>query len=583
MTSRTTGSAPTEPDKPWSRARWIPAVFCAFAGAAVFHFFGNANRGYIDSGSLFWWWGSQWFTPSAETQHGSIIFALSIWLLVRNLRTGGGDEPVLRPEAKAVWMPLIAMLGGLALHAVGFVAQQARVSIIGLLLFAWGACALGGGSRWGRAAAFPLAFLVFAIPLNVLDSAGFWLRMGVINASAAVAHGAGIGVVQNGTQLLAPDGSYDYDVAAACSGVRSLTALAALSLLTGYVRFRPWALRAAFLALSFPLVFAGNVVRIVAIVCAAQAGGQIWGDRVHAVMGFGVFALVLGGVFGAAEWIARRRPDWETDVRGRNPAGLAGSTGEEEGGGSSLTGVSAASGARARLPLLLRPAVVAGLVMAFAAAEAGLLAHAAARTEQGRVGIVLAPDGRNPAVLPTFVGTDWFGRPTEVTAAERQILPPDTGYSRKIYVSIADRSQQVLLSIVLSGRDRTSIHRPELCLVGQGWTIEGAAEHRFRYPGAEGNEFPATVLRVRREAAAARGRVAVPQLVAYWFVNADTVVATHWERLERDAWNRVVHGRADRWAYVLLQTGADDGESAAFARMQAILDGTLSSFQPPRR
>ena len=43
------------------------------------------------------------------------------------------------------------------------------------------------------------------------------------------------------------------------------------------------------------------------------------------------------------------------------------------------------------------------------------------------------------------------------------------------------------------------------------------------------------------------------------------------QRHRRDAWNRVRHGRADRWAYVLLQTDARDGEPAALARMGEVL------------
>jgi hypothetical protein len=135
----------------------------------------------------------------------------------------------------------------------------------------------------------------------------------------------------------------------------------------------------------------------------------------------------------------------------------------------------------------------------------------------------------------------------------------------------------VFLSIVLSGRDRTSIHRPELCLVGQGWTIQGASQQTFRGPVNTG--VPATVLRVRREVPSPRGKVIVPQLVAYWFVSGSNVVASHWQRFAHDAWNRIASARADRWAYVLMQTDARDGEAAALARMQSVLDGTLPAFQ----
>jgi hypothetical protein len=70
----------------------------------------------------------------------------------------------------------------------------------------------------------------------------------------------------------------------------------------------------------------------------------------------------------------------------------------------------------------------------------------------------------------------------------------------------------------------------------------------------------------------------VPQLIAYWFVGGDTVEATYWRRLARDAWNRVMHARADRWAYVLMQTDARDGDAAALGRMQAVLNQTLPVF-----
>jgi EpsI family protein len=192
-------------------------------------------------------------------------------------------------------------------------------------------------------------------------------------------------------------------------------------------------------------------------------------------------------------------------------------------------------------------------------------------------GIILAADGVNPVDLPAFIGTDWIGRRTEVTPFEREILPPDTGYSRRVYVALHQPGHQVLLSIVLSGRDRSSIHRPELCVTGQGWTIIARHHHRFQIPGRAGAALPATVLRI--EHAAGREGRRYPALLAYWFVSSNRVVATHWQRMVFGAWDRLRHGRVDRWAYVLMQTDATDGEAAALERMQEVLDGTLPDFQ----
>ncbi|MBI5769145.1 MAG: exosortase-associated EpsI family protein [Verrucomicrobia bacterium] len=563
---------------------WWPAILCALAGAAVFQFWGNATLGYIKSASLFYWWGVQWFDPRAETEHGPLIVAVAAWLLWRNLRK---VERLLPPAGslrappstlQSPWPPAAAMAAGLALHALGFAAQQARVSIIGLLVFAWGVLRLGGGRRWGRAAVFPLGFLVFAIPFSALDSVGFWLRVWVIQASATLAHAAGIDVLQSGTQLLAPDGRYHYDVAAACSGVRSLVALAALALLVGYLNFRSWSRRLVVFALCFPLVYVGNVARIVSIVFAAQWLGPVWGDRAHEVMGYGVFVIVLGGVLAAVAALARWHPESAPEVchpLDDKPAGFT----------------SGAGGNDCHLMDDKRAGVVAAAVVAIAVGEVFFLRQLAALPPRGAAGVRLAADGENPVELPAFLGIEWTGRPEKVTPAERDILPPDTGFSRKLYFNHRDPTKRVLVSIVLSGRDRSSIHRPELCLIGQGWTIAGAATRPFAYPGHAAAAFPATVLRVQREVAPPGrnrppavagqpgGRVVVPQLVAYWFVGSDGVVPTHWQRLVHDAWNRVAHARADRWAYVLLQTDAADGEAAALARMQAVLSETLPAFQ----
>ncbi len=534
-------------------ARFWPALACALCGALVFQFVGNSTRGYIGSASLFYWWGFQWLNPGSETEHGILVLGISAWLLVRNLRAQAapsGSRWGSLPAAAG------AMAAGLLIHVLGFVAEQARVSIVGLLLFAWGVASFAGGERWARAAAFPLAFMVFAIPLNALDTAGFWLRMWVVASSARIAHAVGIGVLVNGTQLTSSGGGYNYDVAAACSGVRSLMALGALSVLIGYLRFRRRWMIAALYAASFPLIFAGNVVRIVSIVIVAQLMGQAWGDRVHEVMGFGVFAIVLGGVLLLSGVVARLRPDWAAE-----PAAAPGAP---------------AQGARLEGPRSLWAVAIA--IAGLSGVVAAALVHVAGLVPGSRSGIALTPDGRNPIELPIFIGSDWMGRRSDVTDFERQVLPPDTGFSRKIYVSLADPSKQAFLSIVLSGRDRTSIHRPEYCLVGQGWSIRGSFTHRFAYPGAAGG-FPATVLRVEREISAPGGKVVVPQLFAYYFVGADVVVSTHWERIGRDAADRVLRGRSDRWAYVVVQTGDSDGEAAALGRIQAILDGTLRVFQ----
>lgn len=617
------------------RAQWIPAAVCAVAGIALFTWYGNATRGYIDTRSLFHWWVAQWSDPASESEHGWLIAAISVWLLVRNLRKERRDTRDQRPENRHVgpstvpakgtssvpgsWFlvpgrptivpgpwPVVPLFTGLALALLAYAVQQTRIAAAGFLVFTWGCLALAGGRRWGRSAAFPLAFMLFAIPANALDTVGFHLRLGVIEVAYRLAHAVGIDVIRNGTQLMPPDGSYSYDVAAACSGMRSLVALAALSLLIGYLNFDRWRDRLGIALLCFPYAFLGNVARIFSIIVAAEWKGRAAGLLVHDVFGFLIFVIVLGGVLMSSRWLEGRRsaeggtrntgedsgeavsPLIRPPPGGRDPNQQPGPRRLEEVSGTrkpdSGAGEGAASaGSPARDPLPAARCLLTPAVVLLAAAGAAFACSKLDRLQVSpRTGVLLAAGGVDPVALPNLLGIDWAGREAAVTDVERATLPADTGYSRKMYVSLRNRDVGVFLSIVLSGRDRTSIHRPEICLVGQGWTIKGRTRHRFAWPGRSDVAVPATVLRLEREVTDREGRVVkVPALFAYWFVGADKVVATHIGRMLHSSWDRLAEFQAHRWAYVVAQTTAFDGETAALARLQDVLSDALPSFQKP--
>jgi hypothetical protein len=310
--------------------------------------------------------------------------------------------------------------------------------------------------------------------------------------------------------------------------------------------------------LSLPFTYLGNVVRISAIIFAAEIWGQRAGVIVHEWAGFLVFVIVLGLVLLSVSGLRRLLP---ATVRPLDQPPAPFWT------------------APAATNTWLRSYGMALLVVVAAVVTAGLARRLDAMPVRTDTGVRLAEDGRNPVELPAFVGTEWIGRRVDISPVELEILPPDTGFSRRLYVALPDPRRQVLLSIVLSGRDRSSIHRPELCVEGQGWTIQGSFPHGFEGVQPGGRALPATVLRLERPGA--NGGKPTPALLAYWFVSSETVVATHAERMWHGAWDRLRHGRADRWAYVLAQTVADDGEVAALERIQGLLAGTVPAFQKP--
>ena len=515
---------------------------CALVGAVVYQFFGNATQGYIHSRSLFVWWGSQWFEPAAETQHGLLVLLVAVWLFWRNLRIQSGTTAAGTNGGAA----LAAMLAGLALHLAGYAVQQMRLSIAAFLVFLWGVLALAGGRRWGRAAVFPLGFMLLAVPVSFVDTLGFNLRLVVTNQTYGLAQKLGVSLLRNGTQLFSPDGRFQYDVAAACSGVRSLVALLALALLIGYLNFRSFRARLALTVAGLPYVVLGNIARVLLVVLVGEWFGQAAGERVHDWSGALMFLAVLGLLLGTVPLLRRV---------GFKPA----------------DGVIETSAEPIRTSRLQSWMVVAGVAVG-AVVVCLAVVRLDARPPRSVAGVRLQADGASPVEPPAFVGTEWVGQSVAVTDVERAVLPADTGYSRRNYVSIGDTRRQVFVSVVLSGRDRTSIHRPELCLVGQGWTIGSRFRHEFQLGG---ERVPATLLRIEHAVIDPRaGPGSVRSLFAYWFVGAEALEPTQVGMQLRDAVDRVRYLRADRWAYVVVQTVVLQGdEVGALARLQEVMAG----------
>jgi len=525
---------------------WWPVALCSLAGAAVFHFYGNATRGYIDTASALTWWIAQWFDPAAESEHAPLVVLLAVWLFVRNLRTSPTDARVNEAIPSTA---LAAMLGALMLNLAGYAMQQTRVSLLAMFVFIWGILALAGGRRWARAAIFPAAFLLLATPLGFLETlgVGFYLRLGVTECVHAIASAFGIDVVRNGTQLFSPDGAYQYDVAAACSGIRSLTALVALACVVAYLNFRAWWLRMAIVACALPLVFVGNVARVLTVVGMGEWRGHEAGKTVHAWSGFVVFLFVLLGLLALVALMKRWLPR-ETNALGE---------------------ATAKESVSSPLPLPRRASAIAGAVVLTATVSAWGAEKLGRIPMHADAGVRLAAGGIDPAPLPVLLDGRWHGLPAEITAVERETLPPDTGYSRKHYTRLGRAQQQVFFSIVLSGRDRTSIHRPELCLVGQGWTIRERDLRELALP--DGDRLPVTMLTIERDTTSPAGeRGTVRALFVYWFAGDGEVTATHRNMLWRAARNRLLYARADRWAYVVVQTRVDGDTEAAWRQLEDV-------------
>ena len=152
--------------------------------------------------------------------------------------------------------------------------------------------------------------------------------------------------------------------------------------------------------------------------------------------------------------------------------------------------------------------------------------------------------------------------------AERSLLPADTGLVRKYYVRPGNHDG-LHATIVLSGNDRSSIHRPEVCMTAAGNEI--ADERTIRIPLARRDQpLEVRVLDMVRPFTREDGtQAATYSYYAYWFVGKDRETASHLARMFWMGYDRVFRGVSHRWAYIAM---AGERTPGSDAHLQTIAD-----------
>jgi len=284
-------------------------IFLVLFGAwvALFYFYGNSTLGYAGlTPSVFSWLQNIY---KHDPDEGLAQF---IPLVVLALMWWKRDE--LRAVEKRVWWPALGGFGlAVLLHIAGFVVQQARVSLIAFAIGIYSLMGVLWGWRWLRATFFPFFLLAFAVPMTTdMESYTIYLRYLATKASVLILHGVGINVLQEGTLIFDPSHRFQYNVEAACSGLRSLTTMLALSCVFGFVSFKnPWK-RALLIVSAVPFAIIGNVSRLLTIIVAAEVTGrQSAGDYVHQHWLFSLIPYfpAMIGMSLLARWMREEEPE----------------------------------------------------------------------------------------------------------------------------------------------------------------------------------------------------------------------------------------------------------------------------------
>lgn len=284
------------------------------AWLALFHFYGNSTLGYVRTPSLFMWMWNAYNPPNANESGADDGLGQLIPFVVLVLFWWKRKELLAQPLR--LWTPgLLIVALALVLHLLGYAVQQSRLSVIALFAGIYGLMGLAWGPSWLRASFFPFFLFAFCVPLGLLLlSATFRLRVLVCRLVELTSNTLlGVGIVREGTKLTNTAGQYQYEVAAACSGIRSLVATIALSLVFGFVWFKPWWKRAVMIAAAVPLAVLGNYFRMMTIIMASEMFGAHAGQYVHEGGPLGILSLLpyipaFGGLLLLARWMRESKP-----------------------------------------------------------------------------------------------------------------------------------------------------------------------------------------------------------------------------------------------------------------------------------
>lgn len=236
-----------------------------------------------------------------------------------------------------------------------------------------------------------------------------------------------------------------------------------------------------------------------------------------------------------------------------------------------------------------RSSLLGLLILAFIGGTFLLLVRGRDRQTMGNPAVrltlvpLIAADGSiartNSVFLPGRVA-GYESRMGTVSDVELAGLPPDTSFGRIIYRSLLEADFMVQASVVLMGRDRTSIHQPDFCLTGAGWMIQDKRYNSISLDRTGSQQLP-----VRRFDAVLN--YSTPDGVqhrtagvyVFWFAADGEVTASHVRRTLSSLQHLIVDGVMQRWSYTSFFAQCEPGqEDATYARLKELIAITAPQF-----
>jgi len=480
-----------------------------------------------------------------EYSHGVVIPVLSAYLIWRQ------RAQLRQLPFTGSWLGVPLIVAGLALRFVGELTTMHTLDHYAFLLVLYGIVLTLVGPAVFRRLWMPLLILIFAVPLPSFFNNALSLQLQLLSSQLGVwvIRAVGISVLLEGNII--DLGTYQLEVAEACSGLRYLFPLMTLAFIVAYLFRGPLWKRATIFVSSVPITVMMNSLRIGFIgITVDRWGSGMAEGALHDFEGWLVFMLSTGALllvtFGLSRVGKSRTPWRETLNLDFGPATPA---------------------ARAAAPVAVA-AVPSPFVAAAVLVLAGAIVDLAVPPPQ-----TVTPARTSFYDFPTHVGA-WIGQRESLQGVYLQALRLDD-YVLTDFREPDGQPVNFYAAFYQSQDSTRAIHSPHDCIPGGGWEI--TRFEQLALP-ARSNSGSFQVNRAVVQLGAQR------QIVYYWFQERGRRFSDEHAARWYLFWDALTRHRTDgaliRFV-AALPPGAREAEvDARIMRLAAEIEPTLSRYVP---
>jgi exosortase len=249
----------------------------------------------------------QWY-DDPDYSHGFLVPLLSAYLIWQRR-----DKLALIARRPSNW-GLLVVLGALGLLFLGSLGAELFLTRVSIIFTICGLIAYFSGWRLLRAMAFPLAFLLFAIPIPAL------LYNEIVFPLQGIASRFATGflemlnlfpIMREGNVLIMP--GMRLEVVEACSGIRSLMSLLALAAGYGYLAEKSVPVRWFLVLAMIPLAIISNGTRVmITALMTNYIGPKAAEGFMHEFSGWVIFVVATAMFLGlhSLTVVVRKKFGW---------------------------------------------------------------------------------------------------------------------------------------------------------------------------------------------------------------------------------------------------------------------------------